>query len=1018
MTRNKVSFLDAQIWVNFNTYVMSRRLLEITPQYSSFEDGQVLTSAKLNEFMEYFDEQDRLTRVCLTGVGITCGFRVEFDATAREITIYQGCGITTDGDLIKLQKDIEVEEETVSGSSFKNSSEMVDSITFTHSKVFTDENVLYQPFQDGGSITLHELVSDEDAPNDDDASVLTPAVLANKVVVLYLECYKKPADICTTTNCDNQGQPNIQNVKVLLIEKNDVENAVNSGDTIFNKHNIYEAILALPRTAVQRVILKGESGVNNNISTYTKIATAYKTKITNAKNILNTAYGNFFLGFSELLEITNGVSNPILTQINDLDNFSNDERVQYRYTLTKNISDTFNEVADLLLKLKVECCPDIHAFPKHLLLGCLATEKVYPELRHSFYHAPVNNNYHTIIRKVKSLIKRVRFMLDNFNLNNAEEMVITPSLSCGPLGAKAIPVYFDVDEFLLKAWDFDKTENFKQQYNLSFHKLLLAPGSWVQNPLNFELDCTDLYRIEGLFGEDPVQSKNFINSVKTEKGLDFDCLLFDIDTDSEEFSAFVKENPSITHKGGVDKGGTFILLSNEEEILADFSISYKIAPEPESIDCSKDCCKDYYKDCCKLIECSYPWISSLKYLNNLSRSLLGTQSNRTLMPQEYVLTVLSYKINGQSLISSQQVIRIPLRDIFLRRMHAVTAALNNRFPEGVVFDYNEDQKRLLIIKAKDDTFAIRFKESSINTKNAVYSYTNTGMYRNNKVFRLKSMICRDLNGAKTAFYRNLHKQYDPSVTKDDDYGLYENKWARWTHLTFNVLPGHRLFIEGKNPRFKRSISHFVGPERIKLDLILRDIKDIEKVIGVEIDIALDGDWVNGTWVDKSMQDYYKDKSILTTSKGERILDISKSKITQDSSKDKPMKETAKSKRVKDPSKGKPVKDTTKDKRIKDTAKDKSKLDTSRGLRIHDSSRDLRIQDSSKRLRSRLNDPIVEYINLREFLHEKSKLKTTKFSIYFTGIDYSPNYDALITKYCYDADFYFTMPTGPNKLTNL
>ena len=54
--------------------------------------------------MEYFDEQDRLTRVCLTGVGITCGFRVEFDATAREITIYQGCGITTDGDLIKLQK--------------------------------------------------------------------------------------------------------------------------------------------------------------------------------------------------------------------------------------------------------------------------------------------------------------------------------------------------------------------------------------------------------------------------------------------------------------------------------------------------------------------------------------------------------------------------------------------------------------------------------------------------------------------------------------------------------------------------------------------------------------------------------------------------------------------------------------------------------------------------------------------------------------------------------------------------
>ena len=58
---------------------MSRTLLEITPQYSSFVDDQVLTSAKLNEFMEYFDEQDKLTRVCLTGVGVACGFTVNLN---------------------------------------------------------------------------------------------------------------------------------------------------------------------------------------------------------------------------------------------------------------------------------------------------------------------------------------------------------------------------------------------------------------------------------------------------------------------------------------------------------------------------------------------------------------------------------------------------------------------------------------------------------------------------------------------------------------------------------------------------------------------------------------------------------------------------------------------------------------------------------------------------------------------------------------------------------------------------
>ena len=48
---------------------MGTKLMEITPQYRSFVDDQVLTSGQLNEFIEYFEDQDRLTRVCLVGVG-------------------------------------------------------------------------------------------------------------------------------------------------------------------------------------------------------------------------------------------------------------------------------------------------------------------------------------------------------------------------------------------------------------------------------------------------------------------------------------------------------------------------------------------------------------------------------------------------------------------------------------------------------------------------------------------------------------------------------------------------------------------------------------------------------------------------------------------------------------------------------------------------------------------------------------------------------------------------------------
>ena len=41
--------------------------------YPVFESGQVLTSRHLNDLVEYLDEQDRLTRNKLVGIGIVCG---------------------------------------------------------------------------------------------------------------------------------------------------------------------------------------------------------------------------------------------------------------------------------------------------------------------------------------------------------------------------------------------------------------------------------------------------------------------------------------------------------------------------------------------------------------------------------------------------------------------------------------------------------------------------------------------------------------------------------------------------------------------------------------------------------------------------------------------------------------------------------------------------------------------------------------------------------------------------------
>ncbi len=805
---------------------MGTKLMEITPQYRSFVDDQVLTSGQLNEFINYFEDQDRLTRVCLVGVGVACGFKVSVNNQNSLITITQGCGVTTDGDLLKLQKSIKDSSET---------SIALENVKYSHFQDFEDDKAKYKHFKNGNAtIDLWELIPQEKVDLEAGHLPINSQLLNEKVVVLYLESFPKEADICTTTNCDNQGQPNVQNLRVLLIDKVDVENVVNPKDGIFTKHNVFETFTNLPQTAVPKVILNG-----NNTTSYTKLAAAYKAAITSSKNSLRPAFEELFQGFSEILNISDGTSNTMLNQISNLDDFNTNEKVQYRYDLVKDLSDTYNELADILLKLKTECCPNIESFPKHLLLGAISSEEVYPELRHDFYHSPTNNEYAKYLKIAKSLVQRSILILDNFNLSDERQIAITPSKTCGDLGEKAIPVYYEVDNEMLTAWDFNKTENYKQRLNVSFHKENLAPNSWVQNPLHFELDCNDFYRIEGHFGHPAQDSRNQINNLKNEFALDFDCLLFDLQKDAQAFTTFLRENPSISHKAGVPKGGTFVLVSERGNVVADFCISNKIAAANDG--------------CCSLMECTYPWISSLKYINNLSRSLKGTQSRRTPMPKNYILQVIEYRINGEPLINTTTTISIPLEQIFLRRIHAITEALNKKFDKGVVFDFNESQKRLVITRAKEDTFTIRLREISQANNNAIYTYSNSGMFRNNRVFRPDAMRCRNLKSYREAFYQKLHAQIAP-VNKDDDYGAFDEKWAKWSRLTERLV-NNSIIREAGLTRMITSATQLPQEIRSLITIIKRDFQAAGT--GVNLQFRLDGDWVNGTWVNKFMLDHHR-----------------------------------------------------------------------------------------------------------------------------------------------------------------
>ncbi|MBL4605338.1 MAG: hypothetical protein JKY02_06705 [Flavobacteriaceae bacterium] len=60
---------------------INTKLVDISTQYSKFNKNQVLTETQLNGFLDYFDDQHRLSRTSLSGVGIVCGFKVAYDGS-------------------------------------------------------------------------------------------------------------------------------------------------------------------------------------------------------------------------------------------------------------------------------------------------------------------------------------------------------------------------------------------------------------------------------------------------------------------------------------------------------------------------------------------------------------------------------------------------------------------------------------------------------------------------------------------------------------------------------------------------------------------------------------------------------------------------------------------------------------------------------------------------------------------------------------------------------------------------
>lgn len=559
---------------------MSTKLTHITNHYSKFSDNQVLTKAQLNQFLDYFDDQDRLSRIGLSGVGIVCGFEIKWvkprispsfltpiptfnpgletvistpispeieletssvispiesivptlrfngSSTSQYIEVSQGIAVTTDGDLLKFTEPVPNESsyEKLLNKGKKR---------FTHYKEYKNDEVVYEPFNNKSeALKLYELAEVDEVGNDADYSELSDLDLSDKVVFLYLESYTKKSDLCTSLSCDNQGQAQVRQLKVLLLDR-EVAEAIAQDDVIYKKHNWFAFLSSIPLVKAPRDIIRF---VDSQVTDLTEIKTLYLRLIANS-----SLKGSLLTGINKIFEKF-GKPQFSLTFFNNLwpntlNKLGSD--FQYRYDLLKDIVSTYSEIRSLLLRINVECCPSITAFPKHIMLGHLSDDVPDFELRHRFYHSPVVGEQERLAQEVTSLIERLYLQLTNFNSLAPEAVIkITPSKTQVSLGEKAIPSYYNVGDTLIEQWSYSLTQQFAASANFGyfnnfvgfFNQSIIQLGTG-ETPLNFCFEEYDFLRIEGIQGKVYTKVAKGLDELKKRYGLNFDVKALRLSTE-------------------------------------------------------------------------------------------------------------------------------------------------------------------------------------------------------------------------------------------------------------------------------------------------------------------------------------------------------------------------------------------------------------------------------------------------------------------------------------------------------
>ncbi|HFA47581.1 MAG TPA: hypothetical protein ENJ95_01030 [Bacteroidetes bacterium] len=498
-------------------------------EFPIFQANQVLTASNLNDLVNYLEQQDRLTRNALIGIGIVCGLEPCYDPERNIIILSGGVAVTSQGYLVKTQK-----------------CELTQFIPYTlplpereESQDDVQEKYPFFMRPDGGQIDLFELLEadHESSPGEPDPTAVSPDFLRDKVVLLYLECVDEELKNCDINDCSDKGAKRNFTLRKLLVNEEDAKNILEIERQLAGRPvHLHEH----PKYDLKKLQLQKINPAANSVDNFYELMLRMFAAIGGLSPNLQAELKNSYAAYQPLLEdmyptaaFPNGPFGEQSFWFNPLfDLASNLFSVQHFYDLFYDLVQAYNEFADKACEVVAECCPNPARFPKHLLLGSLLStgkKKAEPPVfeivdgrliydpasantglgplekpavfRHFFIPSPLFDRQNERLQEMRSLHYRLYLLTSRYETENLFQLPIkiTPSKDGDYyLSDKAIPFYykFKPGDDLHRNWSFKKT--IKNRLGSIFSYIFTQQAN---HPFLLKLEANNFYRIEGVVGK-------------------------------------------------------------------------------------------------------------------------------------------------------------------------------------------------------------------------------------------------------------------------------------------------------------------------------------------------------------------------------------------------------------------------------------------------------------------------------------------------------------------------------------